>query len=490
MKFKVQILLLLLAIVLIIGCSKDDSTSNNKLPYFDSPVQIAAVSVKGHDVAAGIFVIDPNDKKVAARFDWGDGNISDYSGFVDSGVAILAHHTYTQTGFYNVKAYAKNESGQETGIWSTATRIQIINTGEPYAQGILQSKTEMTVGNSITVSAMLEELAGFQVQARVDWADGMISAWSDLTDPSTVHTFTHTYNQVGTYQILIQARSSVDSLSVWYETPTELHVYNPPPANELVMIPAGTFVMGSLHVNALVNEAPLDTVDVEAFYMSKFEISQAEWMAVMGSNPAHFYELNQEINAPVENVDWYDCLEYCNRRSVMEGLTPVYSINGETDYTLWPANWNPAFPDTSAYQNQIACDFSANGYRLPTEAEWEYAAKAGTNSTYSGTNSFSELVNYAWYGIYPYQTHIVGLKQPNAWGLYDMTGNVWEWCWDAYRLYPGNTALLNADSRSLRIGRGGAWNSASSGLRTSYRNTLKPSLKTFVHGLRVVRTAQ
>jgi formylglycine-generating enzyme len=223
--------------------------------------------------------------------------------------------------------------------------------------------------------------------------------------------------------------------------------------------------------------------------MSNFEVSQEEWVEVMGNNPSYFYALNQEINAPVENIDWYDCIEYCNRLSVMQGLTPCYSINGETNYTAWPADWHPAYPDTSAYQNQIACNFDANGYRMPTETEWEYAAKAGTNSLYSGTDNIANLVDYAWYGASTYQTHIIGLKQPNAWGLYDMTGNVWEWCWNAYRFYPGNTSYMNAENRSLRMARGGAWNSLTLTYRTTYRNALIPSLKTFVHGLRIVKKA-
>ncbi len=489
MKIHRILIVLVLVGILIIGCSKDDTTSTSKLPYFESALQIAQIGIKDHNIAASITVIDPKGLQVSAKFDWGDGTISDYSGFVDSGAAIIAEHIYTQTGFFNVKAYAKNESNLMSSGWSAAGRIQVLKAGEPYVQGITQSKTEMVVGNQITVTATPEDISGFQVQARVDWGDGMISAWSDLTIPSVVHTFTHNFNLSGEFQIKIQAKSSLDSLSVWYNTPSPLQVYNIPAANDMVVIPGGTFVMGSITPLSLPNEAPLDTVDVASFYMSQYEISQAEWQTDMGNNPAYF-ALNGEIYAPVENVDWYDCIVYCNKRSIRENLTPCYTIDdslytGITDPASWPPDWKPAYPDTSMYQ--VICDFDASGYRLPTETEWEYAAKAGTNSIYSGTSDISQLVEYAWYGGSPYQTHIVGLKAPNAWGLYDMTGNVWEWCWNSYRMYPGSTTVLNAANRSLKITRGASFNSNNGLIRVAYRNMIYPSTKTLLYGFRVVK---
>jgi len=490
MNIRLSMLLMAIAVIIVmIACSKDNSTSSSRQPYFDSELYITPFAVKGQNVVASIKVVDPQGKQVSVKFDWGDGSAQTYTELVDSVEFISSNHIYSQIGEYQVKAYAKNESGDESGVWSAATTIKILNPGVPYVQEIVVDKIELIEGHQIQASAQLEELSGFQVQARVDWGDGLISNWSDLEIPGSWHYFNHNYATAGSYQVKVQARSSEDSLSVWFLYEKPVKVVATPPANSMVMIPSGTFFMGSVGAGALANEAPLDSINVAAFYMSKFEITQNEWQAVMGNNPAHFAS-NTETYAPVENVDWYDCIEYCNRRSVLESLAPCYGVADTsgaliTDMTLWPANWHPAYPDSGAVR--ILCDLDANGYRLPTEAEWEYAARANATSIYSGTDDIDELADYAWYGAYPYQTHIVGLKQPNAFGLYDMTGNVWEWCWNSYRLYPGNTATLNAFNKSLKIARGGSFSSNGNTIRVSYRATVVSSLKNLVYGLRVVR---
>jgi formylglycine-generating enzyme required for sulfatase activity len=246
---------------------------------------------------------------------------------------------------------------------------------------------------------------------------------------------------------------------------------NPAP-DGFVRIQGGTFTMGSpaSEVGRINNEVQ-HQVTVSGFYMGKFEVTQREWAAVMGSNPSYF----KGDNLPVEMVSWYDVIDYCNRRSQREGLTPAYTRSGEN------VTWNR----------------SANGYRLPTEAEWEYACRAGTTGPFNtGNNITTSQANYN--GDYPYNgnggqnrgtTWNVGSGTANAWGLYDMHGNVWEWCWDWDGAYASGaqTDPTGPASGSTRVLRGGSWNFSAQYLRSAYRNSITPSSRSRGVGFRLVR---
>ena len=218
----------------------------------------------------------------------------------------------------------------------------------------------------------------------------------------------------------------------------------PPPAN-FVFVQGGTFNNGT------------SDVTISSFYIDKYELTQSGYQAVMGENPSHF---SGNLDRPVEQVSWFNAIEYCNRRSIQEGLTPCYSYSS---YGTNPANWPGGWNSTSSNHTNVSCNWTANGYRLPTEMEWMFAAKGGNQSqgyTYSGSNDLND-VGWYWdnWGSANISTHSVGALAANELGTFDMSGNVFEWVWDIYGSYPSGsqTNPTGANSGSSRVRRGGGW---------------------------------
>ena len=213
-------------------------------------------------------------------------------------------------------------------------------------------------------------------------------------------------------------------------------------------------------------------VSVSSFYMGKYEVSQAEYQELMGTNPSFF----KGPDLPVEQVTWFNVIEYCNKLSEREGLEPAYTITGQN------VSWNR----------------NANGYRLPTEAEWEFACRAGTTTPFSTGNNIttaqgnydgSRPYNKNARGSYRQRTTVVGSFQPNSLGLYDMHGNVGEWCWDWYAEYTKGTQAdpAGAVSGSHRVFRGGGWNHPADFLRSARRGGIMPSTRGYYLGFRLAR---
>jgi formylglycine-generating enzyme required for sulfatase activity len=230
-----------------------------------------------------------------------------------------------------------------------------------------------------------------------------------------------------------------------------------PVPDGFVRIQSGTFQMGSTTGDS--DEKPLHTVRVSGFYMGKYEVTQREYEAVMGNNPSNV----KGANLPVEQVSWFDAVAYCNARSQREGFSPAYTIAGEN------VTWNR----------------NANGYRLPTEAEWEYACRAGTTTAYStGASILSSQARYS-----SNSANAVGSFAANPWGLYDMHGNVLEWCWDLYMGYgrADQKDPVGASSGQYRVFRGGSWSCHALNLRSAYRRSRTPAARSNYLGFRLVR---
>ncbi len=219
---------------------------------------------------------------------------------------------------------------------------------------------------------------------------------------------------------------------------------------EMVKIPGGWFDMGSKSGSP--DESPLHRVWIDSFLMDRYEVVQEQFRKYQIPDPSHF----KNPKNPLEQINWTDAAMYCNDRSRAEDLKPCY------DEETWQ------------------CNFQANGYRLPTEAEWECACRAGTDTKFSFGNDAGMLKFYAWFdGNSSGKTHPVGRKKPNPWGLYDMYGNVSEWCNDFYSedyyLASPQKNPRGPEKGEERVLRGGAWNSSADSCRSTYR-TSDPSI--------------
>lgn len=277
----------------------------------------------------------------------------------------------------------------------------------------------------------------------------------------------------------------------------------PPPG--MVYIPAGPFQMGDSFNELGSNALPLHNVQVDAFFADRFEVTSEMWALVFAWGNANGYTMDgglyQGSGRPVNSVDWFDCVKWCNARSEKEGLTPCYYTD-EAQTQVYRSG-NVALTNTMVKWN-------ANGYRLPTEAEWEKAARGGalgyrypwgdtingSQANYSGSGDpFEPGANpdTTPVGYYNGSQTPAGVNMANGYGLYDVAGNVWEWCWDWYdSSYYGNVTANNnprgPTAGTSRVLRGGAWSDGATLLRCANRSGYNsPTSRNSNEGIRCVR---
>lgn len=261
-----------------------------------------------------------------------------------------------------------------------------------------------------------------------------------------------------------------------------------PLAPSLTTLPGGTFDMGCTtgDLNCQSDESPQHSVALSRFQISDGEVTQAQWQSLMGSNPSSFVSPVCP-QCPVEQVSWYDALVYCNRLSEAQGLSPCYFSDASYTQVYGKSGGTWSLPSSgTVYWNP-----SAKGYRLPTEAEWEYAARGGSaTNLYSGSSTIDQV---AWYATNSgSRTKSVKGLFPNGLGLYDMSGNVWDWCWDWYSgTYYSSSP--SSDPRgpgtgSSRVVRGGSWGSVPSDCRVANRVADTPDGRYSYLGFRLART--
>lgn len=328
------------------------------------------------------------------------------------------------------------------------------------------------------------------------------SAWAgDLTPPGapgpTMHTLEEIYQQLLTTQQQVadlEARMNADGKYVT--------------CGGMVLIPAGDFVMGDAFYEGNTDELPVHTNTISAFYMDVTEVTKAKWDEIYTWAGNHGYGFDnvgsgKATNHPVHTVNWYDCVKWANARSQYDGFTPCYTNADGTVYT------NGTFSG--------GCDWSADGYRLPTEAEWEKAARGGAsgrrfpwedaNTTqHARANYYAEPSGYDYdtsptsafhpdyeSGGFPY-TSPAGSFAANGYGLYDMAGNLYEWCWGWYSgTYYASSPSSDPHgpaSGSSRMGRGGRWNDTALSCRVANRHYYSPGSSYNAVGFRLVRAAQ
>jgi len=413
-----------------------------------------------------------------------DGTIQDVRFYIDgilksTDTAVPYSYAWNTTGStvgnHTIKVVAKDNLNFETeksvtiSLTSGGTNIQVTGVSLNYTTANLTvNQTKLLTATVIPSDASNQMVFWSSSNSNVATvADGLVTA--KAAGSATITVRTDDGNKTDTCNVTVSMPVTPDGF---------------------VLVEGGTYQMGlpeSYSGEHNADEHPQHTVILSPYFIKKYEVTQEEWTNTMPNNPSDHVHPNN----PVEMVSWYEILIYSNKRSLSEGLTPCYTIKGTTNPSSWGAAPTDEF-DTD--WNAVICNWNANGYRLPSEAEWEYAAKGGINSNgyiYSGSNNIGDV---AWYGLnsgnYPRQ---VGGKTPNELGIYDMSGNVWEKCWDLHGEYSSTTQTNphGWGTMSTHVDRGGSYLTAGSidcGCTVTRRWNSNPHKKKEWVGFRLCRS--
>jgi uncharacterized repeat protein (TIGR02543 family) len=439
----------------------------------------------------GVFINTGGTFRIVTGTIYGSGEAENVKNTAETGSLTGASlYRYPVTAHAQYGTFSDGEWGSNGNLNTTHDTIRVINgVLQPYFIGVRANGFPMMTTTTLTLTFSLA-IPGLSAE------DILLSGVYGVTKgqlggPSSDGTRTiyllpvSGFTEEGTLSVSVSKESYTvggPRTAVVYYSSSYIFVL------DTVSIPAGTFTMGSPENEP--DRQPYGTdetqheVTLSGFTMNKYQVTQELYEAVTGTTPSAFTPGGNHnyapgvtgldtANFPVEQVSWYDAIVFCNRLSMLgfPSLSPAYSINGSTD----PDDWGPVPTSNNATWNAVQIVEGSNGYRLPTEAQWEYACRAGTwGDNYSAYNWGTNTINptQANFDTRPNRTTDVGSYAPNAWGLYDMHGNVWEWCWDWYGTYPkeAQTDTTGPVSGNCRVTRGGSWGIDGEYLRSAFRD--------------------